>query len=101
MSVEDAYILSSLLGHCTSTLDISAAFKAYDFVRIPRTCKVITASREQGNLLCFESPEAGSDLEKIAERLDCDRRLWMWDLDVEAHFQAALGKFEEERCVGL
>jgi len=98
--MRNACILSSLLGHCTSTSGISAAFKAYDFVRIPRTCKVITLSREQGKLLCFESPEAGSDLEKIAERLDWDRRLWMWDLDVETHFQEALEKFEEERCRG-
>lgn len=97
MSIEDAYVLSSLLGRCTSRFDLSAAFKAYDYVRVPRTCRVITASREQGNLPCFESPEAGSDLEKVAEPLNWDRRLWLWELDVEGHCEKALEKFEKER----
>jgi salicylate hydroxylase len=100
MSIEDAYILSGLLGHCASASDLSVAFKAYDYVRVPRTCKVIAASREQGNLLCFESSEARSDLNQIAERLNWDRRLWMWDLDVEGHCKEALEKFEEERRAG-
>jgi len=101
MSVEDAHILSRLLGNCISTSDISAAFKACEFVRGQRACKFITASRQQGNLLCFESPEAGSDPKKVAERWDWNRRLWMWDLDVEAHYQEAMGKFEDEKSVDL
>jgi 2-polyprenyl-6-methoxyphenol hydroxylase-like FAD-dependent oxidoreductase len=72
ISLEDAYVLSSLLGKCTTQSDLAAAFKAYDYSRVPRGCRIIAASREQGNLLCFESPEAGDNLEKVAERLDWD-----------------------------
>jgi len=50
--------------------------------------------------MCFESPEAGSDLKKIAERLDREKRLWMWNLDVEGHCTEAQGKLEEEGRAG-
>lgn len=93
MAIEDAYVLSSLLGSCTSPSDLSSAFKAYDYVRVTRACRMITASREQGNLLCFENPDAGSDLQKVAELLDWDKRLWIWDLDVSAHCKETLKKF--------
>jgi len=98
--IEDAYVPSSLLGHCSSSSDPPAAFKAYDCVRMPRTYKVSVTSREQGNILCFESPEAGSDLKKIAERLDREKRLWMWNLDVEGDCTEAQGKFGEEGRAG-
>jgi len=95
--IEDAYTLSSLLGHCSFSSDPPAAFEAHDYVRMPRTYKVIVTSREQGNILSFESPEAESDPKKIAERLDREKRLWMWNLDVEGHCKEAQGKFEEGR----
>jgi salicylate hydroxylase len=98
--IGDAYVLSSLLGHCSSSSNPPAAFKAYDCVRVPRTCKVTVTSREQGNLSCSESPEAGSDLKKIDERLDREERLWMWNLDVEGHCKKAQGKSEEGRRAG-
>jgi salicylate hydroxylase len=67
---------------------------------MPRTYKVNVTSREQGNILYFESPEAGSDLKKIAERLDREKRLWMWNLNVEGRCKEAQDKFEEEGCAG-
>ncbi|KAE9375639.1 FAD/NAD(P)-binding domain-containing protein [Stipitochalara longipes BDJ] len=95
IALEDAHVLSSLLGRCTSTFNLSAAFKAYDYVRVPRTTRVMAASRGQGNVLCFEDPDAGSDLNKVAEFLNWDRRLWLWDFDVDEHCKQALKKFEE------
>jgi salicylate hydroxylase len=95
ISLEDAYILSILLGKCITLSNLVAAFKACDYSGVPRGCRVIAASREQGKLLCFESPEAGDDLEKATERLDWDKRMWMWDFDIEANGKEALEKFEE------
>jgi salicylate hydroxylase len=46
--LEDAYVLSNLLGKCISTGDIEKAFDAYDFVRVPRALRVTAMSREQG-----------------------------------------------------
>jgi salicylate hydroxylase len=99
ISIEDAYILSSLVGKCVTLSDLAAAFKAYDYSRVPRGCRVIAASCEQGKLLCFESPGAGDDLEKVAERLDWDKRMWMWDFDIEANGKEALGKLRKGRML--
>ena len=94
MAIEDAYVLSNLLGKCFSRADISRAFHAYDFVRRPRTMKVILASREEGMRLDMECETAGDDLTKIAEELRSVTS-WMWDIDLEAHLEEALRKFNE------
>jgi hypothetical protein len=68
--LEDAHVLSSLLGRCTSTSELLAAFRVFDYAGVPRTTRVMAASRGQGNLVCFEGPDAGSDLEKVAELIN-------------------------------
>ena len=79
MAIEDAYVLSNLLGECTSSSDILSALKAYDFVRVPRTMNVTSASREQGKVLDLRGKGIGDDLEQLAERLDTNAR-WAWRL---------------------
>ena len=101
MALEDAHVLSSLVGRCIAICDLSATFKTYDFSRIPKTTKVMAASCGQGNLLCFEDPYAGNDLEKVAELLNWDRRMWLWDFDVDGNCKEALEKFEEERASSI
>lgn len=95
MAVEDAYVLSSLIGKCSSAKDLTAAFKAYDHVRVPRALKVTSMSREQGKLLDMEGDELGDDLEKIAAALQTRVR-WIWDVDLEAHLEEAVVKFAKE-----
>lgn len=100
MAVEDAYVLSNLLGKCTSPKDLSAAFKAYDHVRVPRTMRLTNMSREQGKLLDMEGDGLGDDLEKIAAALQTRVR-WIWDVDLEAHLEEAVAKFNEEKSEGF
>jgi salicylate hydroxylase len=57
----------------------------------------MAASRGQGNLVCFEDPDGGSDQEKVAELINWDRRMWLWDYDVDGNGKQALGRFEEEK----
>lgn len=47
-SIEDALILETLLGKVSHPAQISAAFKAYDEVRRPRTQRIVESSREVG-----------------------------------------------------
>lgn len=96
MALEDAYVLSNLLGECTSTADLIPAFEAYDSVRVPRTMGVTAASLKQGKVLDLEGDGIGDDLEKLAANLNIDVR-WIWDEDLEAHLAKAKEKLEEVR----
>lgn len=98
MSVEDAAILSSLVGNCASLSDIPPMLKAYDSARVERTCDVIAASREQGRMCDFELEWVGDDLEKVSEQLDSNLRKWQWNYDPEEAFKNALKDFEKERA---
>lgn len=52
MSLEDAYILTTLLGAVTSSDDVSLAFQAYDDVRRPRTQRIVQSSEFTMGVMC-------------------------------------------------
>ena len=83
-ALEDAHILSQLLGACGSTSDLLAAFHSYESVRMPRTKFVQTYGRLQGELLDLQRPDVGSDLEKLKAIIDVPiREIWNCDLNAE------------------
>ena len=88
MAFEDAYVLSSLLAEINSSSDISKAFRAYDYVRRPRTQKVVATSRAAGELLDFESKEFEDDVDAIKKNLD-QRYKWIWNKRIEEDFEFA------------
>ncbi|KAI9722566.1 MAG: hypothetical protein M1828_004561 [Chrysothrix sp. TS-e1954] len=51
-AIEDAMVLEALLGKTKSIEHIPDAFAAYDQIRRPRTQRMVTTSRESGQLLC-------------------------------------------------
>ena len=87
-AIEDAFILSNLLGKIKSASGIEQAFFAYDAVRRPRSQKVVTTSREAGALYEFEDEELGYDLEMIKQRLE-SRYNWIWDEDLPRQLRKA------------
>jgi salicylate hydroxylase len=95
MALEDAYILSNLLGGCkkTSKSSLTAAFIAYDAIRRPRTQKVIRVSRAQGLVLDLEGPETGEDLAAVAASLD-EKVRFVWGVDLVGELEKANGIFE-------
>src|ERR1700712_1496027 len=68
MALEDAYVLSNLLGRCNG--DVEKAFEAYDYVRVPRALKVTSLSLQHGKVLDMEGDGIGDDLAKIADWLN-------------------------------
>lgn len=57
MAIEDAMILSRLLGAVNSAADLEAAFKAYDAVRRPRSQRLVESSRRVARVYDFEDEE--------------------------------------------
>ncbi|KAH8676635.1 hypothetical protein BGZ60DRAFT_447047 [Tricladium varicosporioides] len=87
-AIEDAYIISHLLGKVDSVNDIEKAFKAYDAIRRPRSQKVVTTSRDAAAIYEFEDEELGFDLEKIRKRLET-RYDWIWNEDMPQQLKKA------------
>jgi salicylate hydroxylase len=87
-AIEDAFILSNLLGQITSPANITDAFKAYDTVRRPWSQRVVTTSKEAGCLYEMEDEFVGSDVEKARENL-LTRYEWIWRNDLKAQLREA------------
>ena len=87
-AIEDAFVLSNLLGQVASAANITQAFEAYDTVRRPRSQRVVTTSREAGCLYEMEDEEVGTDLDKARENL-LVRCEWIWGNDLKAQFKEA------------
>jgi salicylate hydroxylase len=80
--LEDALILSRLLGLVSDSSQIDAAFKVYDAIRRPRAQGVVRESADVGRQYYLSHPDYGHNLEKI--KTDANLRLpliWWHDLD--------------------
>ena len=89
MALEDAYILSELLGHVRSVDELETAFKAYSCVRHPRGMKLVETSRACGEVYEFLGSDTGNDVGKIDRDLRT-RYDWIWDVDVADQFTDAI-----------
>jgi salicylate hydroxylase len=80
--LEDALILSKLLGLVTSADQLETAFQVYDVIRRPRAQKVVQDSLVVSSIYYFMHSRFGSDLKKITA--DANERLpqiWWYDLE--------------------
>lgn len=87
-SLEDALVLSKVLGMAKSTDEVSAALLAYDAVRRPRSGAIAASSLVTGRIMTGGDEEAALDPEKLAKALGS-----RWEIitkcDLEAHFKDA------------
>lgn len=94
MALEDAFILSRLMGEIQSAKEIEAVFAAFDHVRRPRTQRLVTASKEAGEIYEFEA--LGDDVERITENLQ-QRYEWIWDEELDAQLEKAQAFLKEAK----
>jgi len=94
-ALEDAHILSNVLGACESKSDLLAAFEGFESVRMPRTKFVQIYGRKQGELLDLQRPDVGSDLEKLKAIIDVPIRK-IWNCDLNAELEKALAAMQKE-----
>lgn len=86
--IEDALILSNILGKVRSAKQLTLAFQVYDSIRRPRAQKVVKTSQEAGQVYSFTHPETGEDMDKIVKNLN-ERFLWIWEHDLEGDLKKA------------
>ncbi|ERS94854.1 hypothetical protein HMPREF1624_08751 [Sporothrix schenckii ATCC 58251] len=96
MSIEDALILSHVLGRVDRWQDLEAAFAAYDAVRRPRAQRVVQTSQELGAMYACSDPRYGDDMGKIVENLNV-RFLWIWEHDLTADMETVCQLFREKK----
>ena len=87
-AIEDALVLSNLLGMVNSAEDIEKALHAYDAVRRPRSQKVVLTSRHAVALYEFENEVLGSDIDSIRTTLET-RYDWIWEEDLPQQLRRA------------
>lgn len=88
MAIEDALILSTLLGSLQQSSDIEAAFRAFDVVQRPRTQKLATTSRAAGEIYELQDQSISDDLEALHRDLS-SRLRWIWDHDLDLQLAEA------------
>jgi salicylate hydroxylase len=87
-AIEDAFILTNLLGQVNSVEEIQKAFHAYDAVRRPRSQRVVATSRDAASIYEFEDEELKSDLDSIRRTLET-RYDWIWNEDLPQQLKKA------------
>jgi salicylate hydroxylase len=104
MALEDAYILSNVLGRVKvgSDDEIAAAFEAYNATRKERSQKLVTTSHQVAEI--YEFQRAGDSVEEIEAALR-DWYKWIWEHDLEKDLQEAfrtmdnrLGESQSGKC---
>ena len=93
-AIEDALVLETLFGQCKTAEHIPDALAAYNQVRLPRTQRMVTTSRESGQLICMKLAGVGSDIKKMRAKMET-RMHWLWNRDLVAQNQAAVRLFKE------
>ena len=73
---------------------VQNAFLAYDQVRRVRTQRVVSTSRDSGQLVGMRAEGVGSDLEKMRQLLSF-RVHWIWNRDMVAQNREAVQLFKE------
>lgn len=96
MALEDAYVLSGLLGQVRSANELEAAFEAYSRVRLPRAIKLVETSRACGEIYQFLGPDTSDDVRKIDDNLRA-RYNWIWDEDLANELTNATEIFQRLR----
>ncbi|CAF9924864.1 MAG: hypothetical protein ALECFALPRED_002851 [Alectoria fallacina] len=93
-AIEDALVLATLLAEVTEPSMVQNAFLAYDQVRRVRTQRVVSTSRDSGQLVGMRAEGVGSDLEKMRQLLSF-RVHWIWNRDMVAQNREAVQLFKE------
>ncbi|XMA14642.1 hypothetical protein WAI453_007433 [Rhynchosporium graminicola] len=88
-AIEDALVLSTLLGKLTSPDGVSEALRIYDIIRRPRSEKLVRTSREAGMLYDFEHGTIKDDVDAL--RADLSTRFdWIWNHNPQEQVEEAL-----------
>lgn len=93
VAMEDAYIMSNLLGMAREAQDLEKVFEIFDAFRRPRTQRLVTESRRAGMGNEMVLPGVGSDHERMQEDIDIRYR-WVWDENLEANLRDASAKLK-------
>ncbi|KAG8527116.1 uncharacterized protein KY384_008545 [Bacidia gigantensis] len=93
-AIEDALVLSKVLAKIEDKSQIPNAFSAYDQVRRPRSQKIVSTSRDAGELCGMTMVGVGGDVAKMKKEFDVRMR-WIWGRDQSKQCAEAVELLEE------
>lgn len=86
-AIEDAFVLSRLLGQVKQTEQMGAALRAYDAVRRPRSQKLVRYSAKAMGM--YTKVKDDTEETREARREIEEMYRWIWDEDLEAEAEEA------------
>lgn len=89
MSVEDSFMISSLLSRAKTTIQAVNALKAYDQVRRPRTQRIVESSLGTGAIMTGRGGETKMPLDQVKEKLT-HRWDFILGIELEKHRDEAI-----------
>lgn len=95
-AIEDAYVLQTLFTQVKTVKDVGPALKAFDLTRRPRSHRIMTISRQTGDIYALRDPGYGEDVEMMRTFLPT-RLEPVWDIDVEAVAEEARTHFRQQQ----
>ena len=93
-AIEDAMVLSALLGQTKNTDHIEDTLKVWNEIRHPRTQKINKSSKVTGQIFTGLMPDVGTNAERMTEEL---KGKWdfIYGLDLAKYRQEALAMLEK------
>jgi salicylate hydroxylase len=89
MALEDAVVLGALFAQIRTSDQIGSVFRAYDFVRRPRSQRIAASSRLTGQIMSGLVKDIGTDPDKMREALK-NRWDFIHGFDLDDHVDEAL-----------
>ncbi|KAH8787981.1 mannitol 1-phosphate dehydrogenase [Diaporthe sp. PMI_573] len=89
MAIEDAHMLSGLLGSIETPSDIERAFEAFDKARRPRTQEVIQRSKKNVERYKAVAAAEGTYLERLKDEF-YETFGWLFDFDLDESLRRAI-----------
>ncbi|KAH8806196.1 hypothetical protein F5884DRAFT_737938 [Xylogone sp. PMI_703] len=89
MAMEDAYVISQVVGRAKDKKELGRAFEIYDALRRSRTQKLVRNSRESGKIWQLSDEETRDIPSKLREQLDAKYH-WIWNYDLQKEVEQAL-----------
>ncbi|KAL8830418.1 MAG: hypothetical protein Q9191_001447 [Dirinaria sp. TL-2023a] len=93
-AIEDALVLAKVLAEVSEPCMVQNAFLAYDQVRRVRTQRVVSTSREMGQIISMQLEGVGNDINKMGKLLGSMEH-WIWNRDMVQQNQEVVQLFRE------
>ena len=87
-AIEDAFVLAAVIGNMSSPREVTAAFRGYDKIRLPRAQLNGKMSADAVEVFSLRKPGVMDDSRALKEEIQY-RMDWLWNRDIALEAEQA------------